>query len=94
VVEASTHWLQFWQTQAGVDGFFPFDLVAAAHLLVPARFDCPAVHAWLGRAPLLTVFERAPALLVTQEAPPPSALAQAPARYCRATDVRVRELFE
>jgi inosine-uridine nucleoside N-ribohydrolase len=94
VAEASASWLQFWRTQAGVDGFFPFDLVAAAHLLLPARFDCPRVHAWLGRDPLLSIFERAPALLVTQDAPPPSALAQATARYCTGTDVRVRELFE
>jgi inosine-uridine nucleoside N-ribohydrolase len=94
VAEASASWLQFWRTQAGVDGFFPFDLVAAAHLLVPARFECPLVQAWFGRDPLLTIFERAPALLVTQDAAPAAALAQSPARYCNATDVRVRELFE
>jgi inosine-uridine nucleoside N-ribohydrolase len=94
VAQQSTAWLRFWQAQVGVDGFMPFDLVAAAHLIVPARFDCPAVQAWIGRDPLLGVLDRAPALLVAQAPPPADALAQAPARYCMHTDVRVRELFE
>jgi inosine-uridine nucleoside N-ribohydrolase len=94
VARQSTAWLRFWQAQVGVDGFMPFDLVAAAHLIVPARFDCPAVQPWIGRDALLGVLDRAPALLVAQAPPPADAPAHAPARYCTHTDVRVRELFE
>ncbi len=94
VAQRSTAWLRFWQTEVGADGFMPFDLVAAAQLIVPARFDCPLVQAWIGRDPLLGVLDRAPALLVAQTPPPADAQVQAPARYCTHTDVRMRELFE
>ncbi len=94
VAQRSAAWLRFWQSQVGVEGFMPFDLVAAAQLIVPARFDCPSVQAWVGRDPLLGVLDRAPALLVAQAPPPADAQVSAAARYCAHTDVRVRELFE
>jgi purine nucleosidase len=94
VAQESAAWLHFWQTDVGVDGFVPLDLVAAALLLVPARFDCPQALAWLGRDPLPGLLDRAPALLVTQEPPPATAEAQTLARYCTRTNMRVRELFE
>jgi inosine-uridine nucleoside N-ribohydrolase len=33
-------WLEFWRTKAGREGFFPFDLVAAALVTGSDRFDC------------------------------------------------------
>lgn len=95
VAAASRDWLHYWEEDVGIKGFYPFDLVAAARLLLPARFTCAQVHAWLGRDPQLSLFDREPALLVTQDRPVPDhAIAQAPAQYCWATDLRVGELFE
>ena len=38
-------WLAFWQEDVGLEGFSPFDWVAAAWLLEPEMFDCAAVTA-------------------------------------------------
>jgi purine nucleosidase len=64
-------WLERWRQAIGLNGFYPFDLVAAMYVLAPQRFDCARVRVWMGRDTKLTAFERAPALLVSQD--PPSA---------------------
>lgn len=33
-------WLEYWRENVGREGFFPFDLVAVAHLLAPEFFTC------------------------------------------------------
>jgi purine nucleosidase len=38
-------WLAFWQEEVGLDGFYPFDWVAAVWLVAPGMFDCAAVRA-------------------------------------------------
>jgi purine nucleosidase len=86
-------WLAQWRERVGLDGFYPFDLVAAMYLLGPRRFDCARVNAWVGRDPQRTVFERAPALLVSQEAPPADRLAASPVRYCTAVRARVSDVL-
>lgn len=43
-------WLDFWQEDVGQNGFYPFDLLAAAYVLAPQRFDCAAAApAWIGK---------------------------------------------
>jgi purine nucleosidase len=55
VAEKSRPWLAFWREDIRQEGFFPFDLVAAAYLLHPALFRCAQVsasiepHSWFWR---------------------------------------------
>jgi inosine-uridine nucleoside N-ribohydrolase len=45
-------WLAYWREQIGLDGFYPFDLLAAAFVLHPSFFDCAAVRAWISPSAL------------------------------------------
>jgi purine nucleosidase len=36
-------WLQFWTTEIGLSGFYPFDFVGALHILRPSEFLCAEV---------------------------------------------------
>jgi purine nucleosidase len=47
VAARSRGWLEFWKEDIGLDGFYPFDLVAAAFLLAPARFRCAKASLWI-----------------------------------------------
>jgi inosine-uridine nucleoside N-ribohydrolase len=51
VAARSRAWLEYWQDDVGIDGFYPFDLVAAAYLERPQLFDCAEVQAWIGAPP-------------------------------------------
>lgn len=94
VAERSRAWLDFWRSDAGLDGFYPFDLMAAAYVRGPAHFTCARVTAWVGDDPLLPWFSGGPALLVAQQAGlPASATATAQALYCDVVNMGVGELF-
>ncbi len=45
VARQAQGWLAFWQEDVGLEGFSPFDWVAAAWLLAPGQFDCAEVRA-------------------------------------------------
>ena len=92
--ERSRAWLEFWRDEAGLDGFYPFDLMAAAYLLDPSRFSCARVTAWVGDDALLPWFGGGPALLITQQTglrTPGTAAFQV--LYCDVVRVTVEELF-
>lgn len=94
VAQRSRAWLEFWRSKAGLDGFYPFDLMAAAYVRNPEQFRCARVSAWVGEDALLPWFSGGPALLVAQEAGlPTSETTKAQALYCDVTLVRVSELF-
>lgn len=98
VAERSRAWLQFWQDEAGLQGFYPFDLMAAAYLRDPSRFRCARVSAWVGDDALMPWFSGGPALLVAQpdspsDSPPPTAPAVTAVLYCDAVTARVGDLF-
>jgi inosine-uridine nucleoside N-ribohydrolase len=40
VADSSRAWLDFWKSDIGLDGFYPFDLLAAQYVVGPALFDC------------------------------------------------------
>ncbi len=40
-------WLNYWQSDIGQPGFYPFDWVAAAVVAVPERFGCALANAWI-----------------------------------------------
>jgi len=95
VAERSRAWLEFWRSEAGLDGFYPFDLMAAAYVRDPTHFGCARVQAWVGDNALLPWFGGGPALLVAQHAGlPASATATAQTLYCDEARVRVDELFQ
>ena len=94
VAERSRAWLAYWRSEAGLAGFYPFDLMAAAYVRNPAQFACARVTAWVGDDALLPWFSNGPALLVAQPAGPPgSTTATAQALYCDVMRVSVDELF-
>jgi inosine-uridine nucleoside N-ribohydrolase len=63
----SRQWLEYWQTEIGRAGFYPFDLMAAAYVRAPALFRCAAVRARVGTDPLLFVPLLRPAALLVEE---------------------------
>lgn len=85
VVGRSEDWLEYWRRDIGRDGFYPFDLMAAAYALAPQQFQCAVARAWI--APDQTLwyswFYRPEALLVGRPADvPQKAAAQAELSYC------------
>jgi purine nucleosidase len=94
VAGRSREWLEFWRSEAGLDGFYPFDLMAAAYVRDPTDFGCARVTAWVGEDALLPWFGGGPALLVAQQTGlPPAATTTAQALYCDVVHVRVEDLF-
>ena len=80
-------WLDYWRTDIGRSGFYPFDLLAAAYVLEPSWFRCTPVRAWVGEDRTLFIpFRWQAALLVSPEAPPPQdETLSARALYCSGT---------
>jgi inosine-uridine nucleoside N-ribohydrolase len=64
IVPRTRDWLAYWRSDIGREGFAPFDLLAAAYVLEPARFRCSAVRAWVGEDRALKVPWHPVALLV------------------------------
>lgn len=93
VGQRSREWLEFWRSEAGLDGFYPFDLMAAAYLRDPGSFRCARVTAWVGDDPLLRWFGGGPALLVSQQTGAP-APGSAMALYCDVVTLKVAALFQ
>jgi len=82
--ERSRSWLAYWEEDIGRQGFFPFDLLAAAYVVEPGQFGCAAVQAWVGEDPTFFIpFWRPNALLVGQrDARPQTPTARGAAFYC------------
>lgn len=53
VAEGSQDWLGFWKDAIGIDGFYPFDLMAAEYIAAPDRFRCADAVAAVGRDPAM-----------------------------------------
>jgi inosine-uridine nucleoside N-ribohydrolase len=69
IAARSRSWLEYWQTQIGRAGFYPFDLMAAAYVTTPGSFRCADVDVWVGTDPVLFVpLLRPEGLLVDQRA--------------------------
>lgn len=76
--DSSYAWLDYWKREMGRNGFYPFDLVAAAYLVLPHAFECARVGASVtADARLFVPFFRPRALLVTDQQTLRAAL------YCR-----------
>jgi inosine-uridine nucleoside N-ribohydrolase len=65
VASRSRAWLDYWREDIGRQGFFPFDLLAAAYVAQPELLRCTSARAWMGKDETLFVpFWRPAALLV------------------------------
>lgn len=94
VADRSRSWLTWWQRNVGLDGFYPFDLMAAAYVRDAGSFRCARVAAWVGDDEQLGWFSGGPALLVAQqERTPDGALRRTEVRYCDVVEVTIDELF-
>jgi inosine-uridine nucleoside N-ribohydrolase len=89
-------WLEFWKTDIGRTGFYPFDLIAAAYAVKPDLFDCAEARAWVGTDDRLwnLWFHDPPALLVEPpETAPGRPAAPAPVIYCATTQPRAHRIL-
>lgn len=95
VSDRSRSWLRWWRREVGLDGFYPFDLMAAAYVRDARHFRCARVSAWVGDDAQFGWFSGGPALLVSQAPHPlvPSALTT-DVQYCDVVDVTTDELFQ
>ena len=64
LVERSRSWLEYWRTDIGRKGFYPFDLLAAAYAVDPSSLRCIRARAWVGRDDTLFLPWSPAALLV------------------------------
>lgn len=84
IADRARPWLEYWREDIGRQGFYPFDLVAAAYVIAPSQFGCARVQAWVGKDPTLFIpFWQPTALLVSQNSGrPENAQAITSASYC------------
>lgn len=84
-------WLRFWNDEVGLAGFYPFDLLAAAYAIEPARFGCARASAWVARDRLLFGWLYSPISLLVgaEEERPEEVRAAGDALYCSQVDPRL-----
>jgi purine nucleosidase len=86
VASRARQWLGFWREDVGLEGFYPFDAVAALYVTDPGRFACARVSAAVERDEVLglvgRVIGRSTALLVR----PFTDAAAARVLYCPGVD--------
>jgi inosine-uridine nucleoside N-ribohydrolase len=49
VARRAQGWLSFWANVVGLDGFYPFDALAAAYTIEPTLFDCADAGVWVAK---------------------------------------------
>lgn len=55
LAEKAGPWLDYWQGDIGLPGFYPFDALAALYILHPQQFDCAKTFAWIAEDDRLPV---------------------------------------
>jgi inosine-uridine nucleoside N-ribohydrolase len=68
IVQRSRDWLDYWRSDIGRAGFYPFDLLAAAYVVEPSWLLCTPVRAWVGEDDRLFRLWARKALLVQPDA--------------------------
>jgi inosine-uridine nucleoside N-ribohydrolase len=87
LAESAGSWLDYWEGDIGLPGFYPFDALAGLYVLHPQQFNCAKVSAWIAVDDRLPVLWRvalgSTALLVGPEADRPrSTRASGSVTYC------------
>jgi purine nucleosidase len=47
LAERAKPWLDYWEGDIGLPGFYPFDALAALYILHPRQFNCAKTAAWI-----------------------------------------------
>jgi inosine-uridine nucleoside N-ribohydrolase len=47
LAEKAGPWLDYWESDIGLPGFYPFDALAALYVLHPRQFNCVKTAAWI-----------------------------------------------
>ena len=58
LAERAGPWLDHWEKDIGLPGFYPFDALAALYILDPQQFSCAKVFAWIAEDDRLPVLWR------------------------------------
>lgn len=92
LAERARPWLSYWHEDIGRQGFYPFDLLAAAHVVEPNQFGCAPVRIWVGKDPMLSVpYWQSTALLVDQGIRPLEKVeAVGSALYCAKVETNIK----
>ncbi|HEX6156686.1 MAG TPA: nucleoside hydrolase [Burkholderiales bacterium] len=72
VAQRARAWLDYWREDIGRQGFYPFDLLAAAYVLEPSWLRCTPVRAWVGDDRTMVMPWRPQALLIEPGADSPT----------------------
>ncbi|MEX1155067.1 nucleoside hydrolase [Parvibaculum sp.] len=49
VAQRARGWLSYWANIVGLDGFYPFDALAAVYAIEPELFDCADAGVWIAK---------------------------------------------
>lgn len=83
IARRSHAWAEYWRTDIGRAGFYPFDLLAAVYVRAPRLFRCADVRMWVGQDPMRFVpFLWPDALLVDQRSSSTAPTDAGSALYC------------
>ena len=98
LAERAGPWLDYWEKDVGLPGFYPFDALAALYVLQPQQFNCAKTFAWIAeddRLPLLwRVALGSTGLLVGPEAERPQITrAAGSVTYCGGVDDGLKDLL-
>lgn len=55
LAERAGPWLDYWERDIGLPGFYPFDALAALYVLHPRQFNCAKAFAWIAEDDRLPV---------------------------------------
>jgi purine nucleosidase len=58
LAERAGPWLDYWEGDIGLPGFYPFDALAALYVLHPQQFSCAKASAWIAEDDRLPVLWR------------------------------------
>ncbi|MEZ5936068.1 MAG: nucleoside hydrolase [Alphaproteobacteria bacterium] len=98
LAERTGPWLDHWEDDIGLSGFYPFDALAALYVLHPQQFNCARAFAWIAeddRLPLLwRIALGSTGLLVGPDSERrPITPASGPVTYCGGVDDGLEDLL-
>lgn len=98
LAERARPWLDYWEEDIGLPGFYPFDALAALYVLHPQQFSCAKTFAWIAEDDRLPMPWRvalgSTGLLVGLEADRPQAVrASGSVTYCGGVGDGLKDLL-
>lgn len=98
LAERAGPWLEHWEEDIGLPGFYPFDALAALYVLDPQRFRCAKIFAWIADDDRLPLPWRlalgASGLLVGLESDRPrNRRASGPVTYCGGAEDGLKDVL-